>query len=76
MKITLHIVKPRSSGYYLVQETYGKLSKLNTMNTSSSMTIGELLSPEGTGLGVKSANSANRASRLAPGGETLSHRFV
>ena len=45
-------------------------------NTSSSMTIGELLSPEGTGLGVKSANSARRASRLAPGGDTLSHRFV
>lgn len=40
------------------------------------MTMGELLSPEGTGLGVKSANSANRASRLAPGGETLSQRFV
>jgi len=38
------------------------------------MTIGVLLSPEGTGLGVKSPNSAKKASRLAPGG--LSHRFV
>ena len=73
---TVKLVTLWSSRYCLAQETYGKLSKINTITTSSSMTMGELLSPEGTGLGVKSANSANRASRLAPDGETLSHRFV
>jgi len=40
------------------------------------MMIGELLSPEGTGLGVKSENSVSEASRLAPDGDKLSHRFV